>query len=39
MRACVCTTLYWGCFRYDNYTQGMQLCVCYFVGVCARARV
>ena len=38
-RACVCSSVYWGCFRYDNYIQGMQLCVCIFVGGCAHARV
>ena len=38
LRARVCTTLHWGCFRYDNYTQGMQLCVC-ILWECVRVRV
>ena len=28
-RACVCSSVYWGCFRNENYIQGMILCVCF----------
>ena len=37
-RVCVCFSVYWGYFRYDNYIQGMPLCECVF-GVYAHARV